>query len=45
VVGHGKRYTPTADDFGKVVHCAGNANNGGVTVWETARAPEITARD
>jgi hypothetical protein len=45
VVGQGKRHTPTADDVGKVIHCAVNANNGGATVWETARAPAITARD
>lgn len=45
IVGHGKQYTPTADDVGKVIHCAVNANNGGATVWETASAPEITAAD
>jgi hypothetical protein len=45
IVGHGMKYTPTADDVGKVIHCAVNANNGGATVWKTARAPEITTRD
>jgi Domain of Unknown Function (DUF1080) len=45
IVGRDKRYVPTADDVGKVIHCAVSANNGGATVWETARAPEITARD
>ena len=45
VVGQDRQYTPTAADVGKVIHCAVNANNGGATVWETARAPEITARD
>ena len=43
IVGRDKTYTPTADDVGKVIHCAVNANNGGATVWATARAPEITA--
>jgi hypothetical protein len=43
IVGRGKKYTPTAADVGKVIHCAVNANNGGATVWQTARAPQITA--
>jgi hypothetical protein len=42
IVGHDKKYTPTAEDVGKVIHCAVSANNGGATVWETAGAPEIT---
>ncbi|HTE64371.1 MAG TPA: hypothetical protein VK631_28710, partial [Solirubrobacteraceae bacterium] len=41
IVGHGKKYTPTAADVGKVIHCAVSADNGGATVWETARAREI----
>ena len=41
VIGQGKKYTPTVDDVGKVIHCAVSANNGGATVWETASAPEI----
>ena len=36
IVGQGKKYTPTAADVGKVIHCAVNANNGGATVWATA---------
>jgi hypothetical protein len=44
VVGQSLQYRPTADDVGKVIHCAVSANNGGATVWETARAPEITNR-
>ena len=41
VVGHGMRYTPTAEDVGKVVHCAVSMDDAGATVWATARAPEI----
>jgi 3-keto-disaccharide hydrolase len=44
VIGHGTQYRPTAEDIGKVIHCSVSANNGGATVWKTARAPEITAR-
>ena len=44
VVGQGRQYRPTADDVGKVIHCAVSANNGGATVWKTARAPAIIAR-
>ena len=43
IVGDGRQYTPTDADVGKVIHCAVSANKGGATVWETARAPEITA--
>ncbi|HYI19763.1 MAG TPA: DUF1080 domain-containing protein [Solirubrobacteraceae bacterium] len=42
IVGEGRRYTPTAADVGKVIHCAVSANNSGATVWETAEAPAIT---
>jgi hypothetical protein len=42
IVGHGRQYRPTAEDVGKVIHCAVSANNDGATVWETARAPKIT---
>ena len=41
IVGEGDTYTPAADDVGKVVYCAVNADNGGATVWKTASAPEI----
>jgi hypothetical protein len=41
LVGEGDTYTPTAEDVGKVVHCAVNADNAGATVWKTAVAPEI----
>jgi len=41
LVGDGDTYTPTAEDVGKVVHCAVNADNAGATVWKTAQAPEI----
>jgi hypothetical protein len=41
IVGQGKKYRPTAEDVGKVIHCAVSANRDGATVWETARAPEI----
>ena len=41
LVGDGNTYTPTAEDIGKVIHCAVNVNNGGATVWKTAQAPEI----
>ena len=40
-MGESDTYTPTADDVGKVIHCAVNVNNGGATVWKTAQAPEI----
>ena len=43
VVGHGRRYVPTAADVAKVIHCAVSADNGGATEWETAGAPGITA--
>jgi hypothetical protein len=43
LVGEGDTYTPTAEDVGKVVHCAVNVDNGGATVWKTAKAPEILA--
>ena len=42
IVGQGRHYTPTAEDVGKVIHCAANVDRGGATVWETAKAPEIT---
>ncbi len=42
IVGHGRRYTPTSADIGKVIHCAVSVDVGGATVWETAQAPEIT---
>jgi hypothetical protein len=41
IVGEGDAYTPTAEDVGKVVHCAVSADNAGATVWKTAVAPEI----
>ncbi|HEY6888213.1 MAG TPA: family 16 glycoside hydrolase [Solirubrobacter sp.] len=41
LVGEGDTYTPTAEDVGKVVHCAVSADNAGATVWKTAVAPEI----
>jgi hypothetical protein len=41
LVGDGDTYTPTAEDVGKVVHCAVSADNAGATVWKTAVAPEI----
>jgi hypothetical protein len=43
VVGSGDTYTPTAEDVGKVIHCAVSANNGGATAWKTAKAPAIQA--
>jgi hypothetical protein len=43
IVGNGKKYTPTADDVGKVIHCSVSADVGGATVWATGSAPEITA--
>jgi 3-keto-disaccharide hydrolase len=43
IVGRGKRYTPTAADVGKVIHCQVSASSGGATVWTTAAAPEIGA--
>jgi Domain of Unknown Function (DUF1080) len=41
LVGENETYTPVAEDVGKVIHCAVNANNAGATVWKTAVAPEI----
>jgi hypothetical protein len=41
-VGTGKRYTPTAEDVGKLVYCQVSATNAGATVWATASAPEIS---
>ena len=41
IVGQGETYTRGADDVGKALYCAVNANNGGATVWKTASAPEI----
>ncbi len=41
LVGDGDTYTPVAEDIGKVIHCAVNADNAGATVWKTAVAPEI----
>lgn len=43
LVGTGRRYTPTADDVGKLVYCQVSANNEGATVWKTATAPPIVA--
>ena len=43
LVGEGKKYTPTADDVGKLVYCRVTANNNGATQWKTASAPPITA--
>jgi hypothetical protein len=43
IVGAGDTYTPTAEDVGKVIHCAVSANRGGATVWKTAKAPAIQA--
>jgi 3-keto-disaccharide hydrolase len=40
-VGEGKRYTPTAEDVGRLVYCQVSADNRGATVWETASAPTI----
>ncbi len=42
LVHRGKHYTLTAEDVGKTIHCAVSADNGGATVWATAKAPEIT---
>ena len=42
IVGRGRHYTPTAEDVGKVIHCAANVDRDGATVWETAEAPEIS---
>ena len=36
------RYTPTADDVGKLVYCQVSATAGGATVWRSAVAQEIT---
>ncbi len=36
LVGESDTYTPTAEDIGKVIHCAVNADNAGATVWKTA---------
>ena len=44
LVGENDTYTPTAEDIGKVIHCAVNVDNGGATVWKTALAPEILSR-
>ena len=41
LLGDGDTYTPVAEDVGKVIHCAVNADNAGATVWKTAVAPEI----
>ncbi|HWM09775.1 MAG TPA: DUF1080 domain-containing protein [Solirubrobacteraceae bacterium] len=41
IVGQGATYTPTAEDVGKVLHCAVSADNGGATVWKTAVGPPI----
>jgi len=41
IIGQGDTYTPGADDVGKALYCAVNADNGGATVWKTASAPEI----
>lgn len=41
IIGQGETYVPVADDVGKALYCAVNANNGGATVWKTASAPEI----
>jgi Domain of Unknown Function (DUF1080) len=43
-VGEGTRYTPTADDVGKLVYCQVSADNRGATVWETASARPIVQR-
>jgi hypothetical protein len=40
-VGEGLKYTPTADDVGKMIYCQVSANSGGATVWKTASAPAI----
>ena len=40
-VGEGIKYTPTADDVGKLVYCQVSATNDGATVWESAPAPAI----
>jgi hypothetical protein len=41
IVGESQQYTPTADDIGKELHCAVNADANGATVWKTASAPDI----
>jgi hypothetical protein len=41
IIGQGETYTPGADDVGKALYCAVNADNGGATVFMTASAPEI----
>jgi hypothetical protein len=40
-VGEGLKYTPTADDVGKLVYCQVSATNDGATVWKSAVAPAI----
>jgi hypothetical protein len=40
-IGEGKKYTPTADDVGKLVYCQISANNDGATTWKTASGPPI----
>ena len=42
-IGEGLKYTPTADDVGKLVYCRVTANNDGATAWKTASAPPIVA--
>jgi len=42
-VGTGVKYTPTADDVGKLVYCRVTATNDGATTWKTASAPPIVA--
>ena len=40
-VGEGAKYTPTAEDAGKLVYCQVSATNDGATAWKTASAPPI----
>jgi hypothetical protein len=40
-VGEGLKYTPTADDVGKLVYCQVSATDNGATVWKAAVAPAI----
>ena len=40
-VGSGRKYTPTAEDVGKIVYCQVSATNDGATVWKTASASAI----
>jgi hypothetical protein len=44
-VGTDKKYTPTAEDVGKVVYCQVSVTNDGATVWKTATSKPIIASE